>query len=66
MYLCIQGVASKIMATHDNANDVTYISSPFTMSPSGPPTPVVFQGAFYDKPITPAQAYDWIVYDVFN
>ena len=59
-------VASKIMVTHDDAADVTYISSPFTMSPSGPPTPVRFQGAFYGKPFTPAQAYEWIVYDAFN
>ena len=59
-------VASKIIVTHDDADDVTYISSPFTLSPSGPPTPPRFQGAFYGKPITPAQVYEWIVYDAFK
>jgi len=58
---------SPLVVTHDD--DVTYISSPFTMSISSKyviPTPERFQGAYYGKPITAAQAYEWIVYDAFG
>jgi len=58
---------SPLVVTHDD--DVTYISSPFTMSiisKHTTPTPERFQGTYYGKPITAAQAYEWIVYDAFG
>jgi len=49
----------------DRNRDVYYLwQSPYTTTPLSVPAP--FGGAWYGKPLSPAQAYEWIVFDAFK
>jgi hypothetical protein len=54
-----------INTTTSSKNGYIYVlSSPFITTPTTLPSP--FDGMYYFKPLSPAQAYEWIVFDAFK
>ena len=57
--------AKSTNSVSNNDNDSYYLwQSPYATTPTSKPAP--FGGAWYGKPLSPAQAYEWIVFDAFK
>ncbi|CAJ1936625.1 unnamed protein product [Cylindrotheca closterium] len=57
-------VKTPIQLTHEG--NTTFVRSPFTRTSTAEFMPLKFRGMHYIKPMSPAQIYEWIVYDAFR
>jgi hypothetical protein len=54
-----------LLSKHPGTHRYIFVlSSPFITTPTTTPPP--FGGMYYFKPLSPAQAYEWIVFDAFK
>mmetsp|Transcript_11510 Transcript_11510/g.27737 ORF Transcript_11510/g.27737 Transcript_11510/m.27737 type:complete len:539 (+) Transcript_11510:30-1646(+) len=57
-------VETPIQLTHEG--NTTFVRSPYTQTPEAEFIPLKFRGMHYAKAMSPAQIYEWIVYDAFR
>ncbi|KAL3937204.1 MAG: hypothetical protein SGBAC_007631 [Bacillariaceae sp.] len=57
-------VATPIQLTHEG--NTTIVRSPYAKTTTAEFMPPPFRGMHYIKPMSPAQIYEWIVYDAFR